>query len=60
VFEREGWTKEDYNRWSAQLLDDQKAFVTPSSHAGRTNARFAILNPRTTFERLVEILDTMK
>ncbi|MDL9980820.1 pyridoxal phosphate-dependent decarboxylase family protein [Microbacterium sp. ASV49] len=60
VFEREGWTKEDYNRWSAELLDDQHAFVTPSSHAGRTNARFAILNPRTSFEQLVEILDTMK
>lgn len=60
VFERRGWTKDDYTVWSNRLLDDQHAFVTPSSHAGRTNARFAILNPRTTFEDLVGILDTMR
>lgn len=60
VFERRGWSKDDYTAWSNRLLDDQHAFVTPSSHAGRTNARFAILNPRTTFEDLVGILDTMR
>lgn len=59
VFERVGWEKADYSAWSSRLLDDQHAFVTPSSHAGRTNARFAILNPRTTFEDLTGILDTM-
>jgi glutamate/tyrosine decarboxylase-like PLP-dependent enzyme len=59
VFEREGWTREDYALWSARLLEDQRAFVTPSSHAGRPNTRFAILNPLTTFEDLVAILDTM-
>ncbi len=59
VFEREGWTKADYDAWSARLLDEQKAFVTPSSHAGRPNTRFAIVNPNTTFEQLVAILDTM-
>ncbi|UWF77259.1 MULTISPECIES: pyridoxal phosphate-dependent decarboxylase family protein [Microbacterium] len=59
VFERNGWTRADYDRWSAQLLDQQHAFVVPSSHAGRPNTRFAILNPRTTFEDLVAILDTM-
>lgn len=60
VFERVGWEKADYNRWSTALLDDQHAFVTPSAHAGRTNARFAILNPRTTFAHLTGILDTMR
>ncbi|MEY9954016.1 aspartate aminotransferase family protein [Leifsonia sp. EB34] len=60
VFEREGWSKEDYALWSARLLDEQRAFVTPSSHAGRTNTRFAIVNPLTTFEDLVEILDSME
>lgn len=59
VFEKDGWTKEDYARWSARLLDEQRAFVTPSSHAGRPNTRFAILNPLTTFEDLVAILDSM-
>lgn len=60
VFERDGWTKNDYARWSARLLEDQYAFVTPSSHAGRTNARFALVNPRTTLADLTGILDTME
>ncbi|GAA2031077.1 aminotransferase class V-fold PLP-dependent enzyme [Agromyces tropicus] len=59
VFEREGWTKADYARWSARLLDEQHAFVTPSSHAGRPNTRFAIVNPKTSLEQLTAILDTM-
>ncbi|MGZ0712272.1 pyridoxal phosphate-dependent decarboxylase family protein (plasmid) [Coraliomargarita sp. W4R53] len=59
VFERNGWDKADYSTWSTKLLDQQHAFVTPSSHRGRTNARFAILNPRTTRDHLVAILDTM-
>jgi len=59
VFERVGWEKADYNAWSTRLLDDQVAFVTPSAHHGRTNARFAILNPRTTLDDLTMILDTM-
>lgn len=59
VFEREGWTREDYAAWSARLLEEQRAFVTPSSHGGRPNTRFAIVNPMTTFDQLVGILDTM-
>ncbi|MGI9825062.1 pyridoxal phosphate-dependent decarboxylase family protein [Agromyces sp. Marseille-Q5079] len=60
VFERDGWTREQYSAWSAKLLDDQLAFVTPSSHGGRPNTRFAIVNPLTTFDQLVAILDTME
>ncbi|WP_173922570.1 aminotransferase class V-fold PLP-dependent enzyme [Agromyces sp. Marseille-P2726] len=59
VFERDGWSRSEYAAWSARLLDEQRAFVTPSSHAGRPNTRFAIVNPMTTFEQLVGILDTM-
>jgi glutamate/tyrosine decarboxylase-like PLP-dependent enzyme len=59
VFERVGWQKADYSAWSARLLDQQLAFVTPSAHHGRPNARFAILNPRTTIDDLTMILDTM-
>lgn len=60
VFEREGWTMDDYERWSTRLLEEQRAFVTPSSHDGRPNTRFAIVNPMTTFEQLVGILDSME
>ena len=60
VFEREGWTRDDYATWSARLLESQRAFVTPSSHDGRPNTRFAIVSPMTTFEQLAGILDTMQ
>lgn len=59
VFERIGWEHGDYAHWSNRLLDDQHAFVVPSSHRGRPNARFAIVNPRTTLDDLIGILDTM-
>lgn len=59
VFERDGWDRDDYARWSDGLLDSQFAFVVPSSHGGRPNTRFAIVNPLTTFEDLVAILETM-
>jgi hypothetical protein len=59
VFERIGWNLEDYERWSDKLLADQIAFVVPSSHQGKPNTRFAIVNPETTLELLIQILDSM-
>ena len=59
VFERVGWDVADYEAWSKKLLDSQFAFVVPSSHLGRPNTRFAIVNPTTKYEDLVAILDTM-
>ena len=60
VFERRGWDITQYKQWSEALLESQLAFVVPSSHLGRPNTRFAIVNPRTEFSDLVKILDTMK
>jgi len=59
VFERKGWDAAQYEQWSEALLDSQFAFVVPSSHQGRPNTRFAIVNPRTEFSDLVKILDSM-
>ncbi len=59
VFRREGWSPADYQAWSDRLLEDQRAFVVPSSHAGETVLRFAIISPLTTFETLTDILDTL-
>jgi glutamate/tyrosine decarboxylase-like PLP-dependent enzyme len=59
AFERIGWAADDYARWSAALLDDQRAFVMPSAHEGAPILRFAVLNPRTSVELLVAILDTI-
>jgi glutamate/tyrosine decarboxylase-like PLP-dependent enzyme len=60
VFEHEGWTVDDYKRWSDHLLDTGKGLVVPSSHHGKPNTRFAIVNPQTTYELLVELLDSME
>ena len=59
VFRREGWGLAEYQEWSSALLEDQRAFVVPSSHAGETVLRFAIISPLTTFETLTGILDTL-
>ena len=59
VFTKKGWKLEDYTKWSNKLLADGIGFVVPSSHKGEPNTRFAIVNPRTNYESLVEILDTM-
>ena len=59
VFEKEGWEMSDYEKWSEKLLADQLAFVLPSSLRGKAHTRFAIVNPQTSFELLVEILNSM-
>ncbi len=60
VFERNGWLQADYDNWSEKLLLSGFAFVLPSSHKGRPNLRFAIINPKTSFEDLVTILDSLE
>jgi glutamate/tyrosine decarboxylase-like PLP-dependent enzyme len=59
VFTKENWALEDYNRWSNRLLERGQAFVVPSSHRGKPNARFAIVNPETKLSELIAILDSM-
>ena len=60
VFERVDWNLEQYEEWSKHLLAQNIAFVVPSSHNGRPNARFAIVNPLTSEELITEILDSME
>jgi glutamate/tyrosine decarboxylase-like PLP-dependent enzyme len=60
VFERIGWDINQYNSWSDELLRKEIGFVVPSSHNGKPNARFAIVNPLTSVELLTQILESMK
>jgi aromatic-L-amino-acid decarboxylase len=60
LFRRIGWTQEDYDEWSAQLLVSQVGFVTPSKWEGEPVARLAFLHPDTTVEMIEEILATMQ
>ena len=59
AFKRKGWSSDDYNRWSAKLLNDQIGFVTPSSHEGEPILRFAIVNPWTSITDIKVILATL-
>ncbi len=58
LFTRDGWSRADYDAWSARLLEQQIAFVTPSSWYGEPVARLAFLNPETTLDIVDEILAT--
>ena len=59
VFRRLGWTASDYQAWSDRMLAEEFAFVVPTTHDGETLARFAIVNPETSEDDVVAILDTM-
>ncbi|MDH2415820.1 aminotransferase class V-fold PLP-dependent enzyme [Nocardioides sp. CER19] len=60
IFERVGWADADYAAWSKRLLDDGRAFVTPTRHQGTVCTRFAIVNPLTGVDDLAGILDSMR
>jgi aromatic-L-amino-acid/L-tryptophan decarboxylase len=60
LFRRKGWSDEQYNEWSQQLLRDQIAFVTPTKWEGETVARLAFLHPDTPDEMVSQILDSMR
>jgi glutamate/tyrosine decarboxylase-like PLP-dependent enzyme len=59
LFRRRGWDAAQYDRWAGRLLEDQVAFVPPSSWEGRTVARLAFLHPHTSMDLVREILDRM-
>jgi L-2,4-diaminobutyrate decarboxylase len=59
VFRRVGWEPADYQAWSDRLLAEEFAFVVPTTHNGETVTRFAIVNPTTTEDDILAILDTM-
>ena len=59
VFRREGWTAEDYQAWSENLLEEGTGFVMPTKHLGETVLRFCVVNPNTSQEDLRLILDSL-
>jgi len=59
AFERVGWQKKDYNKWSEDLLGNQIGFIPPSSDQGKPILRFAIVNPWTKIKDIEIILETL-
>jgi glutamate/tyrosine decarboxylase-like PLP-dependent enzyme len=60
VFRRKGWTQEQYSDWSDRMFQEEIAACFPSKHRGEPVLRFAIVNPRTTFELLMELVERLK
>ena len=59
LFRRRGWTREQYFAWSNAMLAEEVALVMPTTYRGETILRFAFVNPRTTMDDVVLILDRL-
>ena len=59
VFRRSGWSDQDYVAWCDKLLEDQIAFVQPTTYQGERLMRFCFVNPLTSKLDVSEVLDTM-
>ncbi len=60
LFLRAGWEPDDYERWWRTLLDEQVAFVQPTTWNGEKVARLCFVNPTTTLEHVRPVLDAMR
>jgi glutamate/tyrosine decarboxylase-like PLP-dependent enzyme len=59
LFRRDGWGWDDYESWSASLLDEQIAFVLPTSWQGEPVARLCFVHPETTKQLVDEVIATI-
>ena len=59
VFERIGWSADDYSACTEKMLADGIGFVVPSRHDGEPVFRFCFINPRTTTDEIDAILAAM-
>jgi glutamate/tyrosine decarboxylase-like PLP-dependent enzyme len=59
LFRRDGWGRDDYESWSARLLEDQIAFVLPTVWQGEPVARLCFVHPETTKQLVDEVIATI-
>ena len=57
TFERVGWSRADYERWSLSARRRGLGLITPTAVAGRTALRFCFVNPQTTPADIDLLLD---
>jgi glutamate/tyrosine decarboxylase-like PLP-dependent enzyme len=64
LFRRKGWSPDEYKNWTYKNHQEGFALVTPTKwikdNVSETVARFCFINPDTTKEDIVAILETMK
>jgi len=59
LFRRTGWRPAEYQVWSDRLLDEGRAFVTPTSWNGEVVLRLCIVNPLTSVDDIRMIVDSL-
>jgi glutamate/tyrosine decarboxylase-like PLP-dependent enzyme len=59
LFRRDGWASDDYDACWRRLLEEQIAFVQPTSWEGEKVMRLCFVNPRTTMDHVRPVLDAM-
>jgi glutamate/tyrosine decarboxylase-like PLP-dependent enzyme len=60
LFERPGWSDDDYRGWSRKLSDDGVILCVPTKWHGRTVLRLAFVNPATHADRVIDVLPTLR
>lgn len=59
VFDRPGWSWDDYSAWSHRLAVDGVILCTPTRHHGDPALRLAFVNPETEADQVLAILQTL-
>jgi L-2,4-diaminobutyrate decarboxylase len=60
VLRRPGWSAEDYQSWSVDLLRNGEGFVVASAHRSEPVLRLCIVNTRSSAADVAAILDSMR
>jgi glutamate/tyrosine decarboxylase-like PLP-dependent enzyme len=60
LFERDGWTRADWDAWAAAALAGGTAFVAPSRWHGRHVGRLAFLHPHTDLATVAALLELLR
>jgi glutamate/tyrosine decarboxylase-like PLP-dependent enzyme len=59
LFRRTGWGPAQYQLWSDRMLDQGRAFVTPTSWNSEVVLRLCIINPLTSVDDIRMIVDSL-
>ncbi|MDQ6937957.1 MAG: aminotransferase class V-fold PLP-dependent enzyme [Actinomycetota bacterium] len=60
LFERPGWTAEQYAQWSHRMATDGVILCVPTKYQERTVLRLVFVNPQTEAAHVIEALDTLR
>jgi glutamate/tyrosine decarboxylase-like PLP-dependent enzyme len=60
LFRRPGWAAEEWRGWARRLLDEQIAFVAPTTHRGEPVGRVVFMHPRTPETIVGEIVGSLR